>query len=104
MYIDLIIFLVLLVIVLIFYKRFDSFVLFIAIFDIFLRIITFIKSNIDLGDITKVIGSYLPESIPSLINKYLDNSFSDIVTWIYVIIMSIFLFYIIKLFYKKKKM
>ena len=55
MYIDLIVFIVLLILVVMFFKRFSSFVFFVAIFDILLRILTFIKNNIGLPDLSAVI-------------------------------------------------
>lgn len=103
MYIDLIVFVVLLVLVLLFFKRFSSFVFFIAIVDITLRILTFIKNNIGLSDISQIIGKYIPSSIIGIINKYTSGIISTIISWGYIVIMSIFLFYICKIFFKKKK-
>lgn len=103
MYIDLIIFIVLLVLVIMFFKRFSSFVFFIAIFDILLRILTFIKDNIGLPDVSALIGKYVPSGILEIIAKYTDGVLTTIFSWIYVGIMAIFLFYICKIFFKKKK-
>ena len=58
MYIDLIVFCVLLALVFIFFKKFDCYVYFIAIFDMILRILTFIKYNIGLPDVAALIGKY----------------------------------------------
>ncbi len=105
MYIDLIVFLVLLIVVVMFFKRFSSFVFFIAIIDIFLRILAYIKHNIPAKDIAALIGKYLPESVFDIINKYTANMgiINDILKWCFVGLMSIFLFYITKIFLKKKK-
>lgn len=103
MYIDAIVLFVLLIIVITIFRRFDSFVYSVAIIDIFLRILTFIKNNIPLKDISNVIGKYLPESIMGIIDRYSDGIVQTILSWIYVAIMAIFLYYIIKLFVKKKK-
>mgnify|MGYP004461659179 CR=1 FL=1 len=103
MYWDLIVFVVLLLLVVYFFRRFDSFVYFIAIFDILLRILTFIKYNIGLADVSAIIGKYIPESVPAIINKYLTDLPATIVVWGYVIVMIVFEFYIIKYFWKKKK-
>lgn len=105
MYIDLIILLILLILVIVFFKRFQSFVFFMAIIDIFLRILTFIKNNIGLKDVSKIIGKYLPESIFSIIDKYTKNMdlVNIILKWCFVGIMIFFLTYIIKIFLKKKK-
>ena len=56
-------------------------------------------------DISNLIGKYLPESIPNIIDNYTSNweMVNLILRWGYVIIMTIFLYYIIKIFWKKKK-
>lgn len=102
MYIDLVVLVVLVALVIIFFKNFSSVVYFIAIFDILLRIFTFIKLNIPLADIAAVINNYIPESIPSLVGKYLTGIPYTIVVWIYALIFMIFEVYIIKTFWKKK--
>lgn len=104
MYIDLVILIALVVIVIMFFKRFSSFVFFMAIIDIFLRILTFIKNNIGLPDVSALIGKYLPESIFGIINKYSTGTINLLFKWAFVIIMIIFLSYIIKIFINKKKL
>lgn len=103
MYIDLIVLIVLIFVVVMFFKRFSSFVFFMAIIDIFLRILTFIKYNIGLPDVAALIGKYLPESIMAIIDKYTNGLFQIILEWAFVIIMMIFLSYIVKIFIHKKK-
>ena len=105
MYIDLIVLIALLIFGVLFSKRFYSFVFFIAFIDIFLRIITFIKNNIGLKDVSNIIGKYLPESIIDIINKYTSNIeiLNIILKWGFVIIMCIFLYYIAKIFWKRKR-
>ena len=105
MYVDLIVLLVLLIFVILNFNKVYSFVFFIAIVDITLRILAFLKDNLPFKNITKYINDYLPSSFPDLINKY--TSSWDIVnlilTWAYVGIMVIFLYYCIKIFWKKKR-
>lgn len=103
MYIDLVVLIILMVVVIMFFKRFSSFVFFIAIFDILLRILTFIKNNIGLPDVSALIGKYVPTGILGIIDRYSSGTFQIILNWSYVIIMSIFLFYICRIFFKKKK-
>lgn len=106
MYIDLIILIVLIVVVIMFFKKFSSFVFFMAIIDIFLRILTFIKNNIGLPDVSALIDKYLPENIFDIINKYTGTIplLNAILRWAFVIIMIIFLSYIVKIFLNKKKL
>lgn len=105
MYIDLIVLAIVILIVVMFFKRFSSFVFLMAIIEIFLRIMAFIKYNCGLKDVASLIGKYLPESILNIIDKYTGNwgIFNDIFRWCFVIIMMIFLSYIIKIFINKKK-
>ena len=105
MYIDLIILLILLILVLMFFKRFSSFVFFIAIIEIFLRLLTFIKDNIGMKDISNIIGKYIPENMFAIIDKYTKSipTLCIVLKWSFVAIMAIFLFYIIKIFIKRKK-
>ena len=105
MYIDLIIFIVLTIIVFLKYNKFHSYILFFAIVDITLRILTFVRTNIPIKKVSNFIGDYLPNSLLDLINKYTSNldMVNLILRWIYVGIMTIFLYYIIKLFLKKRK-
>lgn len=106
MYIDLIVLVVLIFIVVMFFKRFSSFVFFMAIADIFLRILTFVKNNIGLPDVAALINKYIPESIIAIIDKYTSTIpiLNGILRWAFVIIMMIFLSYIVKIFINKKKL
>lgn len=103
MYIDVIVLIVLILIVVMFFKRFSSFVFFIAIVDMFLRILTFIRFNIGLPDVSALIGKYIPASIIAIIDKYTSGIFQTILEWAFVIIMMIFLSYVTKIFIHKKK-
>ena len=103
MYIDVVLLIVLMVIVIMFFKRFSSFVFFMAIVDILLRILTFIKNNIGLPDVSSLIGKYVPASIPAIIDKYSTGIVNTILQWAFVVIMCFFLSYIIKIFIHKKK-
>ena len=103
MYIDLIVLVVLIALVIIFFKNFSSFVYFFAIFDITLRVLTGVKNLITLADIKAVMNNYIPENIPSIVNKYLNGLPYDIFLLIYIIIYIIFLTYIIKTFWNKKR-
>lgn len=103
MYIDLIVFIILLVLVIMFFKRFSSFVFFVAIFDMILRILTFFKNNIPLPDVSALIDKYIPSGILGIIDRYSSGVIQIILNWCYVIIMIIFLCYICKIFFKKKK-
>lgn len=102
MYVDVIIVLILLGIVIFLFRKFSSFVYAVAIIDIFLRILTFVRDN-SVPELKTLIGKYFPESIPAIIARYSDGIFYTIIMWAYVIIFAIFLGYITKYFIKKRK-
>lgn len=99
---DLVILLVLIGIVVFIFKKFSSFIYFVAIVDIFLRILTFIKLQISNYEIYNLLNKYVPTSIPGILNSYSTGLLNTILIWLYVIGMGIFEFYIIKTFIKKK--
>ena len=103
MYIDLIILVVLLIFVVMFFKRFSSFVLALGIIETFLRIVSFIKSNIHAADIAIVLNKYLPDNFFAIIDTYTKGLLNTCLKWVFVIFMCFFLFYITKVFLKKKK-
>ena len=95
---DAIIFIILLVVVICLYNT----VFFVAIIDIFLRILTFIKDN-TFQELKVFIGKYFPENIPHIIDKYADGTLYLVLVWVYVILMAIFLYYIVRYFIKRRK-
>ena len=99
---DLVVVVILLLIVVLAFKTFSSFVYFTAIIDLFFRIMTLIRYNIGIKEISDFIGNYIPESIPSIFAKYSSGVFYTLLIWGYIILMIIFLVYITKTFMKKK--
>ena len=99
---DLAIFLILMAVVIFFFKRFSSFIYFVAIVDIFLRILTFIKLNVNVPELYALINKYIPENVPAIIDRYTNGIVYTVLLWIYVIIFCIFLFYVTRTFFKKK--
>jgi len=67
---DLVILTVLIGIVVLIFKKFSSFIYFIAIVDIFLRIMTFIKLQIPSYEIYALLNKYIPTSIPGILDNY----------------------------------
>ena len=103
MYIDVILLVVLLLLVVMFFKRFSSFVLALGIIETFLRIVSFIKTNIPVTDIAVILNKYIPDNIFAIIDSYTRGLFNTCLKWAFVILMCCFLFYITKIFIKKKK-
>lgn len=103
MYIDLILLIIIIVAVVMYFRNFSAFVFIVAITDILLRILSFIRSNIGLPDFKAFLAKYFPDSIFSIIDKYTNGDISIILKWLFVIIMIFFLYYVIKIWIKKKK-
>lgn len=102
MYWDLIVLGILIVAVIFFFRDFDSFVYLIASIDILLRILDYIKLHLGVPEISSLIGRYLPSSVPSLIHKYTTGMVADILMWCYVVLFVIFLFYTLRILWKKR--
>ncbi len=97
MYIDLVVLVVIIIGIVIYFRNFSSFVFIVAITDILLRILSFLKSNIGLHDFKAFLNKYFPDSIFGIIDKYTKGDINVILKWLFVIIMIFFLYYIIKL-------
>ena len=86
-----------------FFKRtFGGFVYAVAMVDLFLRILDFVKSQILGGEVLEFINKWCPQSVPAMINKYTDGALCTVLVWIYVAIMIAFEVYTIKAFLKKR--
>lgn len=99
---DLVILVVLIGVVIFFFKRFSSFVYFIVIVDIFLRLLHTIVVHLQIAELTSFVGNYIPSSIPAIINAYSSEIFNTLLIWGYIILYVIFEFYVIRIFFKKK--
>ncbi|MBE6149187.1 MAG: hypothetical protein E7170_00505 [Firmicutes bacterium] len=84
------------------FKKFSSFVYYIAMTDIFLRILAFIAANLPLTFLTNFLNTYFPKSIPNIIDIYSSGIFQTVFMWLLLIIYCIFDFYIARTFLKKK--
>ena len=103
MYIDVFILVILLIIVVLCFRRFSSFVYSVAIIDIFLRILAFIRDNVPVPELKSLISKYFSSSIPAIIGKYTNGILYTIIMWIFVFIYMCFLFYVVRTFIHKKK-
>lgn len=103
MYIDLIVLVVFLLLIVIFFRNFSSFIYGFVIIDLILRSLTLLKELIPMADIKAVMNNYIPSSIPSVVNNYLKGIPYTVFLWIYLVIYIIFISYIIRTFIKKRK-
>lgn len=102
MYIDLIIIVVLIVVAFAWFRRFSKTVYAIAIIDIFLRLIHFISANIGISGFHSWVKKLFPKSIPALLSNYMSGVALTVFEWIYIGLMCVFLFYIVRAFLRKK--
>lgn len=91
------------VVAVIIFRKLEKVVYSIAIADIFLRLITFLKHNITSQEIFNFLNKNIPLSIPNIIDKNTSGLLNELLIWIYVIIFVIFEFYMIRSLLKKKK-
>ena len=99
---DGIIILVIIIVIGVYFRRVDKIVTGVAIVDIFLRVFRFLVENIQINGISEYIEKYLPDSIPDIINAYTTDVINNILIWVYVICMTVFLGYTIRYFISKK--
>lgn len=99
---DAFILLVIIVFLMCWYRKFSKVVYGIAMIDIFLRIVDFLTHNLYIRELSDFANKYLPKSIHSVINNYLEGIPAIILVWAYVIIMCVFLFYTARIFIKKR--
>lgn len=99
---QLIILLILLAIVIMIFRRFDSFVFAMAIIDIFLRIVAFIQTQVPDPEIASILERYFPDSVPAIVGIYASGIVFTIFMWIYVALYIAFEYYIIRSFIKRR--
>lgn len=98
-----IIFIVVLILIMFFVvRKINSIVYFIPIIDIGLRIVNFLKLNLNSPEITEFLNKNIPTSIPNIVDKYTSGVFNEILIWIYVVIFIIFEIKLISTFLKRK--
>lgn len=102
MYIDAIIIVALIIVAFCWFRRFSKMVYAVAIIDIFLRLIHYISANIGIKGFYGWVRSVFPSSIPGLLDNYMNGIVLTIFIWIYVVLMVVFLFYIVRTFIRKK--
>lgn len=100
---DAIILILLIIVIGFWFRKLESVVYLIAIIDIFLRILTTIKNNISSTEIYTFLNNYIPSSVPNIIDRHTSGLFNEVILWIYLFVMIIFEYYLIKYFIKKRK-
>ena len=84
------------------FKKFSSVIYYIGIVDIFLRILDFIANNIPVPVVSNFINSYFPNSVSHIIDMYSSGIFTTVLLWLLCVVYIILLFYLVRIFWKKK--
>lgn len=104
MYIDLIVFVVLIILVIYFFRRFSSFVYLVCAVDILFRLLHFLGDNLKLEDVNALIDKYIPTDVVGMISNYFGTSgiLYTIILWAMFILYCILLFYIVRILFRRK--
>ena len=104
MYIDLILFVILIVAVVFFFRRFSSFVYLVCGVDILFRLLHFLGDNLGVPEISSLVNKYVPGSVVDMVGKYVGTTgiIYTILLWIMFVLYCILLFYIIRILVKRK--
>lgn len=100
---DLIILVIMIGLIIFFYKKFRNVIYFLGIVEIFFRIVHVVGDLIGIKVINDAINSFIPESILSIFAKYSSGLLYDIIVWIFVVLFVIFEYYLIRGFFSKSK-
>ena len=93
---DLMIFLIFVVLIVIVFKDTKSLIYFVGMADVFMRLVHFIKDQVNVAEFSALINRYIPTSIMGIVGNYASGIFYTILAWFYIIIMCWFLGYLIK--------
>lgn len=97
-----VIILVLIALAVMIFKKFSSFVYYVAIADIFLRIIAFLAANLPITVVANFLATYFPDSVADIIRLYSSGIFQTVLLWLLFLLYCFFEYYIIRTFFKKK--
>ena len=102
MYLDLVVVLIIVIIGLVKYKHFSSYVCLFCFTDISFRVLTYINKNVYLNGVHEFIETYIPESIYHVIVKYTSDIIETLLVWGYVLVFVVFLYYTLQILLKKR--
>lgn len=84
------------------FKKFSNFVYFMAIIDIFLRLLNFLTIHLKLDFLTDFLNKYFPNNLEHMITMYSSGIFTTVLLWLLWALYAIFIYYLVKIFLKKK--
>ena len=99
---DIIIVLILLIVIALVFKRLDNTIIAFGLIDVFLRIVNFIGNHTTSG-IKTFTNKYFPNSIEAIIRGHSTGSLETILVWLYVILMAMFWYYVLRMLIRRIK-
>ena len=99
---DIIILLILIIVVLVIFKDTISIIYFLGIADTLMRLLHFVKSLINVPEFSNLINTYVPTSLVGIIANNTEGIITTIMNWFYVVVITLFLFYLIKYLFKRR--
>ena len=99
---DLIILLVIVALVIFFFKDFTSFVYGIGIIELFFKLVHLMSEHIGSSDFSLWVNKNFPVSIEAILAKYSSGLLYDVFCWLLIICYLILLFNLIKYVVKRK--
>ncbi|MDD5865458.1 MAG: hypothetical protein PUD07_03085 [bacterium] len=100
---DLAIILILIILTIIFMRKFSNIVYLICIIDIFLRLLHNLEKMLGVREFSILVNKYFHNSILDIASSYTSGIFYTIIAWVIFGIYVVFLFYVIRTFFRKKK-
>ena len=100
---DLIIVILLIILTVVFFRRFSNVVYVVCIIDIFLKILDKLDKLLRIPEYSNLVNKYFHNSILDIIGNYTSGIIFTIFSWIILGIYIVFLFYVIRTFFRKKK-
>ena len=99
---DLIVLFAILVLIIIFFRDAKSLIYGLGIIEIFLRLLEFLVTKLNVAEINKVYNAYMPRNILDIFDGYSSGLLYQILEWSFFICMVWFLVYLVKYFFKRK--
>ena len=100
---ELIIIALLIILTVVFFRRFSNVVYVICIIDIFLRILNRLDILLGVPEYSNLVNKYFHNSMLDIIDSYSSGIIYTILSWILLGIYIVFVFYVTRTFFSKKK-
>ena len=98
---DLIIILVLIAVIVFFFRDFKHTAYFFGIIEIFFRLVHFVGDHIHIPELSKFIDKYIPSSLFTMLGKYANGLLYEILMWGLFAYFCALLVYLIMYFFKR---